>query len=197
MTVICYLFLLWASIFRRDRARSGWYGRRLGLRFQICKMEGEKGIQKTCTVQRTWNSGPFCLALSPLLSHTFCLRSLFLSVASPLSCRGSREQPAASLPQDHHSCRGHRRDHSGCPHRCDTHRGGWLLCQGHEVPGISSWLFRAETEWLGSSEGCTAGSYVSRELGDCLGQVCREGMCLRTWRPGLGLEVGTSHLFPV
>ena len=122
------------------------------------------------------------------------------SFSSLLSCRGSREHPAARLPQDHHSCGGHRGDHSRCPHRCGTHRGGWLLCQGHEVPGISSGLFRghrAETEHLGSSEGCTAGSHVGWELGDRLGQVFGEGMCLRTWGPGLGLEVGTSHLFPV
>lgn len=142
---------------------------------------------------------PEDLKLRALLPCSLSQSLSFSLSLPPVSCRGSRE-PAASLPQDHHSCRGHRGDHSGCPHRCDTHRGGWLLCQGHEVPGISSGLFRghrAETECLGSSEGCTAGSYVSRELGDCLGQVCREGTCLRTWRPGLGLEVGTSHLFPV
>ena len=72
--------------------------------------------------------------------------------------------------------------------------------QGHEVPAISSGLFRghrAETKHLGSSEGRIAGSHVGRELRDRLGQVCGEGTCLRTWRPGMGLEVGTSHLFPV
>lgn len=174
MTVICYLFLLWASVFKSVKWR-----------------------EKRAYKRHAQSRGPETQGPSALLSLPI---SLFFSVASPLSCRGSREQPAASLPQDHHSCRGHRGDHSGCPHQCDTYRGGWLLCQGHEAPGISCGLFRghrAETERLGSSEGCTAGSYVSRELGDCLGQVCREGTCLRTWRPGLGLEVGTSHLFPV
>ena len=169
-----YLFLLWASVFKSVKWR-----------------------EKRAYKRHAQSRGPETQSPSTLLSLPV---SLFLSLASPLSCRGSREHPAASLPQDHHSCGGHRRDHYGCPHRCGTHRGGWLLCQGHEVPGISSGLFRghrAETECLGSSEGCTAGSHVGWELGDRLGQVFGEGMFLRTWRPGLGLEVGTSHLFPV
>lgn len=174
MTVICYLFLLWASVFKSVKWR-----------------------EKRAYKRHAQSRGPETQSPSALLSLPV---SPFPSLTSPLSCRGSREQHAASLPQHHHSCGGHHGDHSGCPHRCGTHRGGRLLCQGHEVPGISSGLFRghrAETKHLGSSEGCIAGSHVGRELGDRLGQVCGEGMCLRTWRPGMGLEVGTSHLFPV
>lgn len=116
MTVICYLFLLWASVFKSVKWR-----------------------EKRAYKRHAQSRGPETQSPSTLLSLPV---SPFLSLASPLSCRGSREQNAASLPQHHHSCGGHRGDHSGCPHRCGTHRGGGYFVR----------VMRSQVSALGSSE---------------------------------------------
>ena len=111
-----YLFLLWASVFKSVKWR-----------------------EKRAYKRHAQSRGPETQSPSTLLSLPV---SLFLSLASPLSCRGSREHPAASLPQDHHSCGGHRRDHYGCPHRCGT----------HGVAGSFVRVMRSQVSAPGSSE---------------------------------------------
>lgn len=140
---------------------------------------------------------PEDLKLRALLPCSPSQPSLPLSLPSPAEAPENNMQPA--LPQHHHSCGGASRGSLWCPHRCGTHRVAGYFVRVMRSWGISSGLFRghrAETKHLGSSEGCIAG-HVGRELGDRLGAGLWGRNVPEDLRPGMGLEVGTSHLFPV
>lgn len=126
MTVICYLFLLWASVFK--------------------SVNGGRKEHKRHAQSR----GPETQSPSALLSLPVSPLSL---LTSP-SCRGSREQHAASLPQHHHSCGG-----------INGITLGVLI--GVALTGVAGYfvrVMRSQVSALGSFRGHRAGDQASGEF---------------------------------